>query len=64
MKKALINVIKGFIKILFFYLFWFFMLPVILLAAIEDCGSGKGWLNDGFFYKLITKLERKVENAK
>ena len=63
MKKVLINVIRGFIKIPLILLFYLFMIPLIILSEMEDCGSGKGWSNNGFFWNLIKKLERRVTNA-
>lgn len=60
MVKAIINVIKGFIKLPFLVLsiclICFPMLFLMLLSEVEDYGSGKGWGNDGFFFKLQSKL--------
>ncbi len=56
MKKTLVNIIKGIIKfpLLVIYIFY---IPFLLLSELEDFGSGKGWGNDGFFFKLVCKMD-------
>jgi len=58
--KPLINLIKGIVKfpILFigFILFCFVFIPLMLFSELEDLGSGKGWMNDGFLDKRLNKL--------
>ena len=57
----MINIVKALIKLPFFFLY-FFLLPLMLLAEMEDLGSGKGWKNRGYFYKLAEKLEKFITN--
>ena len=56
-KRAMINIIKALIKLPFFSLYLLF-LPLVMLSELEDLGSGKGWGNRGFFYKLANKLDK------
>ena len=57
----MINIIKALIKLPFFFLYSL-ILPLMLLSEMEDLGSGKGWGNEGFFSKLIEKLDKFITN--
>jgi len=55
MIKILINIIKGIIKLPFFTLYLLFI-PLMFLAELEELGNGKTWNFDGFFYKIMDKI--------
>ena len=59
-KRAMINIIKALIKLPFFSLYLLF-LPLVMLSQMEDFGSGKGWENRGYFYKLAEKLDEFID---